>query len=83
MSSSRTPRYVVSLKADTLYPAVLVEWKTKVHGKITVENLKAFVKKYEESTHPGGCNEHLGAIKITSALVFDQTTKSTVLAMGE
>jgi hypothetical protein len=80
MSSSRTPRYVVSF--TTVHPTQFhtgIEWKTDVHGQPNENNLIAFCTKYEESTQSGGCNEHLGPMAISEAKLVDQKT-SKVLA---
>ena len=44
------------------------------YGRPTTENLKAFIKKFEDSTKPGGVNEHLGTTVVTSAFIKDQAT---------
>jgi hypothetical protein len=44
-------------------------WNSKQAGRPTLKNLEAFVKGYEASTQPGGCNEQLGVTTILSARI--------------
>jgi hypothetical protein len=61
-----------------------MEWRTKSatnrpgYGKPTAENLKAFVERFEASTKPGGCNDHLGLSIVTSAKIVRQATKEVL-----
>lgn len=57
------------------------EWRTRKrgayegHGKPSKENLHKVVRKIEESTLPGGCNEHLSKTRpfiIVAAEILDQ-----------
>jgi hypothetical protein len=41
-------------------------------GKPTDENLKQYVKDFEEGTKPGGPNDHLGVAHISSAEIKDE-----------
>lgn len=50
-----------------------VAWK-KAFGKPTEENLKAFVKTFEDATKPNGVNAHLGLTVVTSATIRSQET---------
>ena len=62
------------------------EWRTRsrlngvvpAHGAPTAANLAAYVRKYEESTLPGGCNAHLGVTKVARAVIVNQQTRETI-----
>ena len=84
MSSSRTVRYVINVDSITnegginFYPVGLGEWRVRRDGVIpglgkpTDAKLVQYVRKFEESTLPGGCNEHLGVTRIFECHVYDQ-----------
>ncbi len=51
------------------------------HGTPSTENLGKYVAKVEESTQPGGCNDHLAKdapFTIVEAWIVDQRTKEVV-----
>lgn len=50
----------------------------KADGKPTAENLRRHVESIEQSTRPGGVNEHLGSTTIRSAKLVNQDTGETV-----
>lgn len=56
------------------------EWRTRErvnapgYGTPNAENLATYIKKFEDSTKPGGVNEHLGVTVVTSALIKRQAT---------
>lgn len=60
------------------------EWRVKSRGQVpgygkpTDENLAKHVKVFEESTRPGGCNEHCGPMVVMNARVVDQDTGATL-----
>lgn len=56
------------------------EWKTKVHGKPTAENLEKFRAVYNQSLQAGGVNEHLrsGQSDYGKAEIYDQFTHQVV-----
>lgn len=49
-------------------------WQHKYHGRPTAANLAKWAAKNNESTQPGGCNEHVGTdCPITKARIVRQS----------
>lgn len=63
-----TPAYAIEYKIDNGFwtPAC---WNFKHAGRPTDANLAKHIKVMEDSTQPGGCNQHLGATKILAAVI--------------
>lgn len=79
MGRSRLIPYTVEVTTDKgLWTPS--EWRTRRDGQIpadgkpTTENLKNWAMGYEKSTHPSGCNSHLGVTHILTARIRDQRT---------
>ena len=79
MGTSRLIPYVMIVTTDNGH-WTNSEWRMRAqgrvpaHGKATTENLKKHCLFVEESTHPGGCNAHLGVTHILTARIKDQRT---------
>lgn len=69
MGRSRNVTFTVTYKVAQPFALTPSEWKTKVQGRPSIENLKKDVAHFEASTLPGGCNEHLGPLKVTRAYI--------------
>jgi hypothetical protein len=82
-----TPRYTVQIFSPG-YSYTEAAWEIKQRfgqnkgqvaaGKPTDDNLRTYVTKFEDSTEPGGVNDHLGTRKITRASIKDQQTGDIV-----
>lgn len=53
-------------------------WDCKTSGRPTAASLARYVRELEDSTLPGGCNEHLGLTRVSHAQVIRQSTGETV-----
>lgn len=73
MGTSRLVTYTVQYTFDDKTTgSTPCEWKVKYQGRPTVENLKKDMAHFEASCLPGGCNAHLGQLKVVSAFIRDQ-----------
>jgi hypothetical protein len=78
MARDTTPAYVVEVSTPG-YRWTPAEWRVRTrgqlpgYGKPTDANLAAFVRRFEESSRPGGVNAHLGATRVASAQVRRNT----------
>lgn len=52
-------------------------WK-RAYGPASVANLERWVRKYEESTRPGGHNQQLGERQVAEAALIHQRTGAEV-----
>ena len=76
-----TPTFVVAVEIKR---GVMSDFAWKAdYGRATAANLENFVKVYNASMLPGGCNEHLGdAAQIVSAELIRQSSGKVVAATG-
>ena len=90
MSNSHTPTFRVEFsgvivltgteaKRVSYTPAA---WDCKQSGKPSDETLATYVRGVEDSTLPGGVNEHLGVTRISRAKVVRQSTDEVVATYG-
>lgn len=57
----RIPTYVIDFRLkNSNISSTPCEWKTKVYGKPTKDNLAEYAKRYNDSVKPDGVNSHLG-----------------------
>lgn len=76
MGNSRLIRFlikietVLSRQGKSFYHPF--EWRVKDSGKPTESNLDEWVRVFENSCLPGGCNQHLGVDPVLSAKIIDQ-----------
>lgn len=85
MGRSIAIKFTVQLFVPGVYQTPS-EWRTRsrldgrlpAHGKPTTANLAAYVRKFEDSTRSGGCNEHLGFQKVARAEIIDQELSKVV-----
>lgn len=75
--TSHTPTYRVELRLLGSH-ATPAAWPTKHAGRPTDATLARYVADFEESTRPGGVNEHLGEEFVIGAEVVRQATGETV-----
>jgi hypothetical protein len=87
MGRSTTPEFVVEMREhDGGRRFTPQAWRVKGQhgipgdGKPTKENLERFVKKFEESTEPGGANSHLGPTRIVYARIRQNCTGGATVA---
>ena len=76
MGRSRKVRFVVKMSISSTEPLSFSdgsEWPKHL-GRPSDKALATYVAKFEESTLPGGCNEHLGKRVVWSAIVTDTLT---------
>ena len=87
MGRSTTPTYRVEYVTPGFYIAPMA-WRVKGYGVIpgcgkpTDENLRKDVLFFEKSCKPGGPNEHLGPMVVTSAKIVHQATDNIVATYG-
>ena len=81
MSKDYTPAYVVRMNAggpnQVHTPSA---WNCRQSGRPTKENLEKWVRGFEESTKPGGCNAHLGETVVWSAEIARNRPNGKVVA---
>jgi hypothetical protein len=77
MGKSITPTFRVEMKLLGSAP-VVCSWPTKHVGRPSDTTLAQYVRDFENSTMPGGVNEHLGAEFVDSAVVIRQATGEVV-----
>jgi hypothetical protein len=78
MGRSTTPKYaveyrdVIVLRGDRRERVSLTDtgWNVRESGRPTDENLERYVREFEDSTLPGGVNEHLGVTRVGSATIY-------------
>lgn len=51
-------------------------------GKANEANLRKHVEALEASCRPGGCNSHLGSMKVASARLVHQATNKVVAVLN-
>ncbi len=79
MGTTRSIPLVVTMVLDRGM-ATPAEWRTRARGsapsfgKPTAANLAAYVKAFEDSTAPDGCNAHIGPRRVISAKIVRQAT---------
>jgi hypothetical protein len=84
MSSTHTPTFRVELHESSIdrpgvrYSPTMTPWPTKHAGRPTDATLAAYVESLEESTLPGGVNDHLGRTVVNRARVIRQATGELV-----
>jgi len=83
MSRTITPKYRLEIENDDgQYSNMAWNVRTNTHagnGMPTRVNLLKWIASFEESTQPGGCNDHLGATHILWAQIVCQRTGDTVV----
>ncbi len=72
MGKSYTPTFRIVI-TSTKVTGAREAWNTKSYGRPTARTLEAYVRAFEASTHPGGCNQHLGPEVVFSARVERQS----------
>ena len=85
MGKTLTPTYAVEFfevrtAAEGAVGWTPMGWNAKQAGRPTAENLATFIKGYEMSTLPTGCNRHLGATTIGSAHIIRNDGSKEVIA---
>lgn len=86
-----TPRYVVkfsrvvSVDGESARFVMITDaaWNCKQAGRPTDENLRKYVRDFEDSTLPGGVNEHLGVTRVGSAKIALNVGAGNTLATYE
>jgi hypothetical protein len=81
MSRSTTPAYryeMVTTGNGECTPAAWNVGGRYGYGRPTAANLEKFLKAFEESTKPGGCNAHLGTTVVFSAKIIHQASHKVV-----
>jgi hypothetical protein len=78
-------RYLVHEVLDGNRVVTPIAWNSNKNwdGPANAKNLVRKIRGFEESTKPGGVNEHLGPTKVLSAQLVDTftgTTKATYVA---
>lgn len=80
MGRTHTPKYRVEIDGHCLNLPVGIGigptfWNTREMGRPTAANLEKVLRQYQESTLPGGANEHLGEQPLPrQARIVDQFT---------
>ena len=75
MGRSYTTRYAVRLRVDGHHMTDAC-WR----GRATDKALRAHVQAFEDSTLPGGCNEHLGVMRVAAAEIVTNDSERRVMA---
>ena len=80
MGRSRTPAYRLELAIDNgiATPSGWDVGGKYGKGKPTAENVTKYVKAFEASCAPGGCNEHLGRTTVLRAKLVRQSDNTVV-----
>lgn len=88
MGRTFTPKYVISM--NTNIGNMTHTWRVSSngpnvpgYGKPTPANIRAYVKKWEDSFGPGGCNAHIAGrklVKVSTAAILDQFNDHRVVS---
>lgn len=77
MGRTTTPTYRVHVHQHG-YHLTPSGWDCRRDGRPSADALARYVRSLEASTEPGGCNSHLGLMKIATARIVHQGTGDVV-----
>ncbi len=78
MGRSRMIRFIIKIKLASGAYNTPMEWRVRRNGVIPADgtpnaaNVDKWVKVFEASLQPGGCNAHCGPDKVTAVSIIDQ-----------
>lgn len=74
-----TPKYAVEIEVSGPYRITPAAWRRE-YGRAGARDLAKYVAIFEESTHAGGFNEHLGPTTVLSARIKRNVAGGAVVA---